>query len=328
MQKIKFNTIIIGGGIVGVMASKTLAEKKISNFILDKGYGLGGRVATRKVVLEDGKAAIFDYGAQYITVRDNRVIDLFSDLEKNKVVRNWDPNSSIGNEKFIGVNGLRDIINYHSKNLNFKNKYLVTSINYGDQWEVKNEEGENYFSDNLILTPPVPQILELFENSKIVLDDKISESLKEIKYNPTIAVLAVIDRPCNLDDPGYKMLDREPFYWLADNKHKGISPQTNAITVHCTKIYRRVNFEKDEKYIAKELIPEIEDLLNCNVTFHQIHKWCYSQPATTFGKTYLQLNEPGPMMLGGDAFSINGRIESAVISGLAMGNRLIEIINR
>ena len=51
--------IIIGAGIAGLLAATMLNRANMSVRILDKGRGLGGRMATRR---QDG--AVFDHGAQ------------------------------------------------------------------------------------------------------------------------------------------------------------------------------------------------------------------------------------------------------------------------
>ena len=60
---------IIGAGITALSAATALAQGGQSAVIFDKGRGMGGRVATRRVSLPDGTQLQFDHGAQFATAK-------------------------------------------------------------------------------------------------------------------------------------------------------------------------------------------------------------------------------------------------------------------
>ncbi len=59
------DVIVIGAGLSGLLAAGKLNASGYRVIVLDKGRGVGGRLATRRM---DG--AVFDHGAQYFTVQD------------------------------------------------------------------------------------------------------------------------------------------------------------------------------------------------------------------------------------------------------------------
>ena len=61
------DVLIIGAGISGLVCASKLSNAGMSVRLLDKGRGVGGRMATRCM----GGARI-DHGAQYFTVRDSQ----------------------------------------------------------------------------------------------------------------------------------------------------------------------------------------------------------------------------------------------------------------
>lgn len=61
------NIAIIGAGMAGITAARTLAQAGHSVTVFEKSKGVGGRMSTRRT--EFGG---FDHGAQYFTVRDER----------------------------------------------------------------------------------------------------------------------------------------------------------------------------------------------------------------------------------------------------------------
>ena len=61
--------IVIGGGITGLITATILQETGIKVTVLDKGRGIGGRLATRRICHESIEG-VFDYGTQYFCVKD------------------------------------------------------------------------------------------------------------------------------------------------------------------------------------------------------------------------------------------------------------------
>ena len=52
--------IIVGAGIAGLIAARTLKDAGQPVLVLEKSYGVGGRMGTRRIL--DG---VFDHGAQF-----------------------------------------------------------------------------------------------------------------------------------------------------------------------------------------------------------------------------------------------------------------------
>eukprot|EP00897_Mesotaenium_endlicherianum_P003972 jgi/Mesen1/3602/ME000020S03132 len=95
---------IVGGGISGIACALTLAEQGIRSTIFDTGkHGLGGRLATRHVVLKSAAGAdanagasgagqqqlVFDHAAQYFTVGDARFQRLVSAWLDRGLLQEW-----------------------------------------------------------------------------------------------------------------------------------------------------------------------------------------------------------------------------------------------
>ncbi|MCZ2097620.1 MAG: FAD-dependent oxidoreductase [Anaerolineae bacterium] len=64
-QAIATDVLVVGAGLAGLMAARTLVEQGARVIVVDKGRSVGGRLATRRI---DGGVA--DHGAQFFTVRD------------------------------------------------------------------------------------------------------------------------------------------------------------------------------------------------------------------------------------------------------------------
>jgi len=59
--------LILGAGLAGLLAAADLQASGFQSLVVDKGRGVGGRLASRRI-----GSATFDHGAQFITARTPR----------------------------------------------------------------------------------------------------------------------------------------------------------------------------------------------------------------------------------------------------------------
>ena len=76
--------IIIGAGIAGLAAARSLSAANIPAILLDKGRGVGGRMATRR----SGDAA-FDHGAQFFSAKTPEFQRVVEETLQPEVVSLW-----------------------------------------------------------------------------------------------------------------------------------------------------------------------------------------------------------------------------------------------
>ena len=78
------DVLILGAGISGSVCAKVLAQEGFSTTIVEKGRGVGGRMATRRM-----EGARIDHGAQFMTVRHPQMQTFLSDWLSDEVVCPW-----------------------------------------------------------------------------------------------------------------------------------------------------------------------------------------------------------------------------------------------
>jgi predicted NAD/FAD-dependent oxidoreductase len=200
---------------------------------------------------------------------------------------------------------------------------LVKSISQnGELWNVDVEDGRVFEASQLILTAPVPQLLNLLKSGGIILPEDELQRLQSIYYHPCIAVLVLLDNPSKIPPPGGIKLDRSPIQWIADNKQKGISPKSTAVTIHASAEFSRRNFDQNPDQLAEILITAAKPWLGKNVQDWQVHKWRYSQPAQIYPERFLKIPNLPNVFFAGDAFG-GPRVEGAAMSGMAVANHLL-----
>ena len=78
------NILIIGAGLAGLSAANDLQRSGYKVLVVDKGRGLGGRLAGRRI----GNAT-FDHGAQFMTTRHSRFVEEVNRWVDAGVAEQW-----------------------------------------------------------------------------------------------------------------------------------------------------------------------------------------------------------------------------------------------
>lgn len=316
--------IIIGAGMTGLTAARELQQNGWTVTLLDKGRGVGGRMATRR--LANGRA---DHGAQYFTARMAEFRQFISELTDAGIVREWALQESTMSDisfhhpRFIGTEGMSGIAKYMAQPLNVHTGERAVHIS-GDEnnCTVLTESGQTYRADTLILTLPAPQALTLLEDSHMLSPNERAV-FEAIEYAPCLAVMVSIHGRSGIPSPGIVKFDQGPIAWVADNLQKGISA-TTSLTIHASAAYSKEHLEEDMTTVGQHLIDLLEEWIpKAQVDAFQVHRWRYSLAETCYPKPYFALNTPFTLLMGGDGFG-QGNVEGAFQSGLQMARALLD----
>ena len=326
------------------MAAQMLQSAGVAVTVLEKAGVVGGRMATRQLLLPQGETplATFDYGAQYFTVRDDRFRGWVNGWLRAGVVVQWSegfatPDTSSydtsskdaasyrdGHPRYRGRTGMRSIPAHLARKVNVRLKQTATSARYDGRWLVETEGGEAFTAATLLLTPPVPRSLALLGTA--ALSPEARRTLEQIDYAPCIALLAILDGPSSVPPPGGLWPSGSVISWMADNEQKGISRRP-AVTVHGSPEFSSVHFESADDEVAHLLLAEARPWLGSDVIAHQLQRWRYSLPVHLHDRRYLFTTDPGPVVFAGDAFA-GPRVEGAALSGLAAAGALLAFFQK
>ncbi len=318
--------IVVGAGIAGLSAARTLQQGGWQVTVLDKGRGVGGRLATRRI-----EEAVFDHGAQFITVRDPAFKELVDGLRADGVVYEWcrgiphphEPPPDDGHPRYQGTGGMARIAKHLSHGLDVRIRHRVSQLKCIDgKWTVSVEASSAIAADALICTAPVPQTLDLLDLGGCELSTSSRAELDRIKYHPCIALLAVLEGRSNLPAPGALRFEEGPISFLCDNHVKGISPDATAITMHTTAAFSREHWNAHEGDIRPWLLKLAADYLGSAVRSSTLHRWRFSMPVDPHPAPFLRGGTECPLLFAGDAFE-TPRVEGAALSGLAAARELL-----
>jgi renalase len=254
--------IIIGGGISGLIAAHKLQEEGFRVTVLDKGRGIGGRLATRRIKDEQFGEGVFDYGAQFFTARDPSFLPWVNRWLEQRIIQKWsdgfltDENKlrNTGEARYRGVVSNRDIAKQLALDLDVHTSTRVIRIEWEkNQWKIITEGNQFFQSDLLMMTPPVPQTLELLSATNIELSKSVKTRLENVSYHCCIALLLLLKAKSGIPEPGGIWLDGEPISWMADNTVKGISSDGHAVTIHTGHQFSLENWDAENELILNKI---------------------------------------------------------------------------
>lgn len=322
------DVLIIGAGIAGLMAATKLTASGLSVTVLDKGRGVGGRMATRRIA--NGRA---DHGAQFFTVRNPEFNQYVQQWQQAGLVREWSQGWSDGSARaaeadghprYIGSSGMTTVPKHLATKLNVQTGVTITAVTpTASGWHLRDSTNTSHHTRALLLTPPVPQSLALLAHGGTDLHPADADALARIQYDPSLTGIFWIDGKVGLPAPGAIQRPDHDFPWIADNQRKGISNHIRLITVHAAPRITRQLWDAPEEEKIEVLLSGLRPFLTASaiVIEAQTHRWRYAIPTTLHpDHTLLAQNLP-PLAFAGDAF--NGpRVEGAAVSGLTAAHKL------
>ncbi|MFN2556100.1 MAG: NAD(P)/FAD-dependent oxidoreductase [Nitriliruptorales bacterium] len=326
--------VVVGAGIAGLLAATRLREHGVAVVVLDEHDRPGGRMSTRH-----HRGGVWDHGAQYFTARDPAFQHLCAAWQAAGVTTTWfrglpppdtpdlPPDDPRRDEPHhCGTRGMRSVPEHLAAPLDVRCRSRVARLTATRSgWRVRAltwGDGEADFdADAVLVTAPVPRSLTLLEGEMGSLPGVIRNELPGLSYHPTLAVLALLEAPSELPEPGGYHGDGDPLDWIADNHQKGISP-TPSITLHAGELFSRQHFEDDPDEWAPELLEAARPLLGAPVTAWWTARWPHATPVETYPERTVVIDSPGLVAFAGDAFA-GPRVEGAALSGLAAAEELV-----
>lgn len=330
--------LVVGGGLSGLMAATVLSQQGWRVTVLDKGRGIGGRLASRRISHPLYGLGVFDYGAQFLTVTDARFQPWMETWLREGLMTEWSQGLSptdLSRTCYRGVASLRTLTQHLARPLRVHLETRAIALHRrGSQWhiqtQVQEQEGPEFSADFVVLTPPIPQTLELLAQSEVMLPEAVRSPLEQVRYHSCIAVLALLEQPSHVPEPGGLRLENGPLAWIGCNRRKGISPEGWAVTLHASSAFSQDHWDQSDTTLSHHLLDVASPWIGRAIATSQLHRWRYSQPQISFSISFpdgwVRVGESQSLILCGDGFAgttVDGAAEGAALSGLAAAYALI-----
>jgi len=316
------SVLIIGAGMAGITSGCALEAAGFDVLLLDKGRAVGGRMATRRI----GEAT-FDHGAQHVSVRTASFAREMEALVRQGTANVWYRSESITHpergmeDRYAGVGGMRRIPEALGEGLHVTTGIRVDRLSIDTDGVTAIAGNEPVATANaVILTPPLPQTLELLAASNVRGGSDV-DSLAAVEYNAVLAVMASLDAPPMMVD-GHRAFGTGPIGWMSDNQQKGVSA-VPALTIHSSPEFARTHVDYDPDRWMSELLVAARPFHQGTVVHAVSHRWRFAQPQATMDVGAIAVDAPAPVVLAGELFA-GARVEGAHMSGKAAAQLIMD----
>jgi photolyase PhrII len=319
---------VIGAGISGLFAARTLSDQGHQVHVLEKSDRSGGRIATQF----DSRFA-FDTGAQYFTVRDERLDRYVRSWHREGLVQPWKGKVAVVKEgrqsrekrvteRWVGVPAM-DVISAHlAAGLRIDyNVTIVSAMKNKNRWQLVDSLKKPYEPyDAVIIATPPPQATGLLTSSPKLLD-----SISQVKMQPCLAVMAAFKKPLGLPfDAAF--VHESPLKWAARNNSKPRRPAAECWVFHAGAKWSDMHREKDDKPMVQSLVSQFFKAIAhkpSDPIYHCTRYWRFAAAVNPLNVGCLW---DAGLKIGvcGDWCQMS-RIEGAALSGMAMAGRILGI---
>ena len=307
--------VVVGAGIAGVAAARALTGTGLEVVVLDRGHRVGGRMASRRT---DGR--MVDTGASYFTVSDDRFAAVAQDWRTRGLARPWtdtfvvaheaelEPKS--GPDRWAAPGGLRSLVEDLAVGLDVRE---ATVEHVGPGLVV-----DDLAAAAVILAMPDLQALRVLDPAYADLRRRLDDP-----YEPVLALTATWSERCWPDVDGAFVADDPVISWIADDgRHRGDGAPV--LVAHSTGDFAAEHLVAPGE-AAGPMTLALRDALGIAtepVSTH-VHRWTFGKP-TGHRTEPFALDDAALVGVCGDAFSDRPRVESAYLSGRALGEALGE----
>ncbi|XP_033738254.1 LOW QUALITY PROTEIN: renalase-like [Pecten maximus] len=339
--------VIVGAGMTG--ASSAALLRKILPVgtvvkILDKSRGTGGRMSTSRS--STGNSATVDLGAQYISI-NSHYAKVHQSIHEELISQGLLKASSgvIEDDKFGGDDiqqyitpaGVSSLVKYFVKQAGGEVAFEehVTKVDVvGTKVKLTTLKGEEELCDGVILTMPVPQILQLEGSIRHLIDSqpKVKENLEKVSYSMRFAVGLFYDAGVTLSYPwAAKYFKDNPCvcYVAIDDKKRGIENSSvgSSAVVHTSVHFGMKHLEEDKEEVKNIIMKHVRELLPDLPEPSEVkgHKWRYSQVHKSYADEpgCVVLSHSPPIILAGDAFS-HSNLDGCLTSALSARDAFVK----
>ena len=259
---------VIGAGISGLAAARTLADHNAEVEVFDKGRGPGGRASTR---FRD--AMSFDHGGQYFTARDPRFTRAVGAWIDQGIVAPWNPALATierpgvvepkpsRETRFVGVPGMNAIATHLMDTLGDRAtahpRTRIDAIAHDeDGWRLTLEDGSvSGPFGALVLAMPPSQAAQL-----LPAQHAFGTLTGRVSMQPCMATMAAFDAPLPIEPDGiFVNTDASTLSWAARDSSKPGRPEGERWVLHAAPEWSRRHLDTDRDTIAEMMIDAFRD---------------------------------------------------------------------
>lgn len=325
------NVAIVGAGLAGLAAAKTLKEEGHDSCIFEKSKAVGGRVNTwtsGEYVFDMGCSSFAPRGGSLENVmlkelNTTELVGVTKPIFVHNMLRVTSGDPARGTHRYTYKTGCQKLANLLAEGLNIRLNCEVDELE--DASSKVKVNGECY--DAVIVTSPVPQA------SLLAMGMGENRPVGNVRYRPCLSVALGFRREFAVEPPYHAIIDpeqRHPLLWLSieNEKCEGRAPAgCTAFVAQMSGAYSQVKFAASDHEIYSAVCDYLERIFGSGwqePEVKYIKRWRYSQPEAV-GSLATANRVPSRLILAGDGLA-GARTEFAYESGVWAANQVLKFL--
>ena len=319
-------TLVVGAGIAGLRAARTLADAGTRVLVLEKSRGFGGRAATKRLY-----GLRVDSGAQYFTARDPRF---------QRQVEVWRGSAGTGLEvwtkgfhtltseglqapeeghpRYAFADGMNAIGKLLAEGLEVQRSATVTELSRAASgWQVGLADGKTYTAERVLVNVPAPQVLALAQD----VGEQTRQTLSRVEFAPCLAVMAEYTGAAPEWSGIVVKDDANPLSWLANDADKRAHEEPTVLVLHANPTFSTKYLETPEAAVP-EMLEVAASLGFADPRWTQLQRWRYAKATSPYDGRYLK--EDDSLFFCGD-WCGGAKVEDAYLSGLEVAEAMLKL---
>lgn len=349
--EVMIDVAVIGAGLAGLSCAQRLQQAGFRVVVLEKSRGLGGRLATRRLLKTHA-----DHGVRYLENQGKLTQALIQTLCEQGILHLWTDTIHEWREsgtlhpgmqvhcRYAASDGITAVAKFLGNGLEvWRSQRVQTLMPQTDRtWALTLEPNQSEFKPTLIaravvIMIPAPQALILLEPlEEQGLPAEFLAKLRSVKFDPcltTIASYAAVQQTdaTILSWQAIVFPDDPDLAWLAIDSTKQLSPQLPAVVLQSTATFAQEHLEtSDLSSVGQQLLNQAaSQLLQPWIAVSaqlQVHRWRYAFASQPLSETYLSTLVPLPLGCGGDWCGGN-TVETALQSGTQCADQIVQLLS-
>jgi renalase len=331
---------MIGAGISGLTCARSLADAGCNVVVFEKSRGLGGRVATRRTDLGNSHLTIVDHGAQYFTVRDERMAEAVERWRQCGVVALWEGKIGVSAEgtlsdslppveRWVGTPTMSAIGKFVAHGLDVRLDTRVARLDRTDgRWQLFDEEGRSLgqFATVLSCAPPAQSaalLLTALQANEKGGVGRLLDKVQQAKMTPCWAVAVTFEERLPVAYDGL-FVSQLPLSWLARDSSKPGRGDFETWVLHASAGWSRENEELPADSVVDQLIRALwqaTGAIPCAPRHVFAHRWRFAAPVEPLLEPHLFDLLEGLGCCGD--WCGGPRVEGAYLSGLSLAKAVL-----
>jgi photolyase PhrII len=314
--------LVIGAGLAGLSCARALRDQGVAVTVLDKGRGVGGRLATRR----EG-AWRFDHGAPVLHAFDSRLQPFLASWTQDGLL------ASAGDGEWLGTPAMTALPKHLASELAVQTGVQVISVaREGTTWTAVDARGGRYDAEALVLAMPAPQAVALL-GTAAPSGHALRERLATVQMAPCWSTMVCFDSPpstrvvARLNGRAHAFNDGPLARCLREADKPGRSSE-ECWVVQGSAAWSAAMLELEADAVAREVASALGQALEMpSPAIHAVsHRWRYARVATGLPVSCLWDEENGLGAAGDFANGPEGThrdAEAAWLSGIALAGRML-----